>query len=403
MNPRVHVEKPVDIQLVDTPELFVRLREEWDALLAVAEEASVFVSWEWLYNWWRHYGQGHKLRILIARENGRLTGILPLYVQSVALYRRFGVELVRFIGTGGDTAPDYLGPLLAPGMEERTARALSEHLVNALHGWTVLSLSDLKSESLFLGTLEAACRANGTAHTRTVSARIAYIPLPASWDDYLAGVSRDRRYTIRNTRKKFEALNDSKFYVWTEEEGVDRILDNLIDLHHRRWQEKGTPHAFSTSAYVGFHRDVIHACAPRGWIRFYCIEALGAPFAIFYCYRFRNQIFYFQAGFNPDYQRYRPGLVLIGYAAESAIQEGNTVFDFLRGEHLYKTQWGKASRMTQGISAYRPGLAARLYRLREERIPEWKSWLKQQYPFLVRIKRAIQQGQGNTAGHHADA
>jgi CelD/BcsL family acetyltransferase involved in cellulose biosynthesis len=106
--------------------------------------------------------------------------------------------------------------------------------------------------------------------------------------------------------------------------------------------------------------------------------------AVFYCYRFRNQIFYFQAGFDPEYERLRPGLVLIGCALEHAIEEGNTAFDFLRGDHAYKTQWGKSLRETHALTTYRPGVAAFLFRMHKETIPGLKRLIKKALPFLDR-------------------
>jgi CelD/BcsL family acetyltransferase involved in cellulose biosynthesis len=397
------VRQEIEIRVVDTTEMFESLREEWDAILGAANEVSVFVSWEWQYHWWRHYGKQHRLRILTAWENGRLTGILPLYIQTTTLYPFFRVNVVRFIGTGGDTAPDYLGPLLGPLAAERTARAFVGYMVNELHGWDVLYLSDLVVDSVFGELLAQQCVAVGHAITKSVAARIAYIALPPSWDDYLAGLRRDRRYTIRNTRRKFETQHHGQFYVRVEEDGIDEAVDRLIALHHRRWQAKSERHAFSSPEYVGFHRDVIHACARRGWIRFYSLEANRVPVAVFYCYRFRNQIFYFQAGFNPDYERLRPGLVLIGYAVEHAIREGNAVFDFLRGEHEYKTQWGKSMRETRALTAYRSGLGAAVYRMREERIPAVKRWIKRMFPFLRRDWHGGHGGHGTAVRQDTDA
>ena len=382
-------QRGVEIDVVDSNEALASLRDEWDALLTKAEGVSVFVSWEWNHHWWRHYGKGHQLRVLTARQDGRLTGILPLYIQQTAVYRACPVRLLRLVGTGGDTSPDYLGPLLEPVGAGPTAAALARYLLDELPGWDVLQLSDLTAESAFWSELNAQCGARGLPRSAGISANIAYMALPASWEDYLASVHRDRRYTIRNTRRKFETQHKGRFYVHADEAGIDQPLDSLIRLHHRRWQAaKVEKHAFSSPEYVGFHRDVIHACARRGWIRFYCIDAGDVPVAVFYCYRFRGQIYYFQAGFNPDFERLRPGLVLIGYAVEHAIREGNQVFDFLRGDHEYKNQWGKSTRDTHTLTAYRPGLRAFVYRVREERVPAAKRLVKRLLPFLRRRQPA---------------
>ncbi|MDH4188389.1 MAG: hypothetical protein OEV08_15475, partial [Nitrospira sp.] len=91
------VRQGIDIRVVDNVETFESLSGAWDRLLEVAEDVSVFVSWEWLFHWWKHYGKRHELRILTSWEHGRLTGILPLYIQEISLYRHFHVRLVRFL------------------------------------------------------------------------------------------------------------------------------------------------------------------------------------------------------------------------------------------------------------------------------------------------------------------
>jgi CelD/BcsL family acetyltransferase involved in cellulose biosynthesis len=382
----------MEVRLVDSVQMFEALRDQWDALLESSPNVSVFVTWEWNYLWWRHYSKNRRLHIVTAWEDGRLMGILPLYIQRSAVYRIFAVNVARFIGTGGDTAPDYLGPLLRPDRADRTATALVDYLFDGPLEWDVLHMSDLQAGTAFWATFMSCCARRRCYVGERIAADISFITLPASWDDYLASLHRDRRYAIRSARRKFETQHRGRFYVRAGEEGLDDAVDHLISLHHRRWEARSERHAFSSLEYVGFHRDVIHACARRGWIRFYVLEADGAPVAVFYCYRFREQIYYFQAGFDPAYERLRPGLILIGYAVEHAIQEGNTVFDFLRGEHHYKTQWGKSKRRTYTLTAHHGGVGSALFRVREERLPSVKAWIKRALPFLRRGRPASHEG-----------
>jgi CelD/BcsL family acetyltransferase involved in cellulose biosynthesis len=248
--------------------------------------------------------------------------------------------------------------------------------------WDVLQLSDMTDDSLFMFELSKQSAERKLTINQQTAANIAYIRLPESWDDYLTSLHRDRRNTIRRTRRKVETQHAGRFFVRSGETDCDETLDHLIRLHHKRWKGHPDGHAFSTPQYVGFHRAVVSACAKRHWIRFYCLEADGEIVAVFYCYRFRNQIFYFQAGFDPDRERLRPGLVLIGLAVENAILEGNDVFDFLRGEHAYKNQWGKSVRETKTFVVYRPQFAAAMFHIRTQRLPVLKAWIKSAIPFL---------------------
>lgn len=366
----------MEVRQIRTSTDLAAIHSDWNELLESDPSGSVFKSWEWNYFWWQHYGKSHTLQIITVWIDGQLKAILPVYLQRTSLLRLWNLTCVRFVCTGGDTSPDDLGPIVDPATAGVTVPVLVSCLLDDVPEWDVLRLTDLDKDSMFSRELINQCLSRKLHQVTEVSATIAFAELPPSWDDYLAGVHRDRRNTIRRTRRKVESQHQGRFHVVTEQPEVDDALSSLIELHHRRWRGTVGGHAFSTQEYLGFHRDAIHACIRQGWIRFYCLEADGKRIAVFYCYRFRNKIFYFQAGFDPDYERLRPGLVLIGYAIEHAIEEGNSAFDFLRGEHSYKNQWGKSLRETHTLVAYRPGLRAKLHRIQRENIPAAKRRLK---------------------------
>jgi CelD/BcsL family acetyltransferase involved in cellulose biosynthesis len=366
----------VNIRPITTIEEFFALRSSWDELLAAMDDASIFMSWEWNYNWWKHYGKGRSLNIATAWDGDRLVGILPVYIEHRRIFRFYHFGVLRFIGTGGDTTPDDLGALLDPRISRETALALTQHLFDDVKGWHVLLLSDLQAEAPLYRTLAAESSGRGYPHLTKPAARIAYVELPATWDDYLASLNRDRRYAIRRARRILETEHQARFSAIEGEQETLAALDHLISLHHKRWRGHPDGHAFATPEYNDFHREVIRDCSRRGWIRFYCLEAGDEPVAMLYCYHFRNHVFFFQTGFDPKFERLSPGQVLIGHAIEHAILAGHCVFDFLRGEHGYKTHWAKSVRETLTLTAYRPGLSSLLIRLRWEQLPRWRRRLE---------------------------
>jgi CelD/BcsL family acetyltransferase involved in cellulose biosynthesis len=365
----------VHVSVVSDLDGFAALRPDWRALLERARIASVFLSWEWLHAWWRHYGEGHGLRLLVARLGDTVVGILPVYLQKTRVLRVVPVRTLRFVGTGGDTSPDDLDALLDPAHEAATARAFAEYVVREVGSWDVLFLTDMARDSAFRYALSEVAGLGSGAEG--VSARISYLDLPESWEAYLEAQHRDRRYTLRQTRRRIEAQPGARLFVWEDAARLDQAVDRLVALHHLRWQERGEEHAFSTPQYVAFHREVMHSCEANGWLRLYCLEIGGNIVAMYYFYRFRNQVHYFQGGFDPALAKLRPGLVLMGYAIQHAIGEGNHVFDMLRGEYEYKTQWAKERRETYYHRAYRRSPAALAYRLRHDWLPGLKSKMKE--------------------------
>jgi len=89
-------------------------------------------------------------------------------------------------------------------------------------------------------------------------------------------------------------------------------------------------------------------------------------------------VYLMQAGFDPA--KANPGRVLLGYALEHAIGEGNVVFDFLRGEHRYKDQLATGHRETQCVRVFHRTGAALAYGLRRIWLPLWKARLLRRPP-----------------------
>ena len=58
-----------------------QLRQKWGVLLRQTTGASFFQSLEWLEVYWRHFGAGQRLRVLVVLDEERPTGILPLVVR----------------------------------------------------------------------------------------------------------------------------------------------------------------------------------------------------------------------------------------------------------------------------------------------------------------------------------
>ena len=368
----------IAVQFLTTTEEFARLAPEWNRLLGKAHAASVFNSWLFQYQWWQVYGAGQPLRILVALERGETVGILALYIQKVVILG-MPVRVLRFVGSGGDTGPDDLGPVLAPEREHLVASKLARAALR-LSDFDAAVLSDIDPQSVFAAAFEEAAADARRAIFSEVSERISYIDLPASWGEFLGSMTSDRRSRFKKARRKCEAAHSARFFVWNDAANLDQVIDRLVELHRSRWAEAGGSESFASPEYLEFHRQTMKSAFARGWLRLYCLELDGEIAAITYCYRFRNRIFLMQAGFDPKLAKSNPGKALLGYALEHAIGEGNDVFDFLKGEHRYKDELATGHRETRGVRVFRNTPGGIAYRLRRVVLPLWKARLLRRPP-----------------------
>lgn len=362
------------VSFFESDDAFDELADAWRALAERSAASSIFSTWEWQSSWWRHYGagSGHRLRLLTVWDDSNvLVALLPYYIASVKVLSFVPKREAFLVGTGGDTSPDYMSALIDARVEEVATRLLVDAFMARRHEWDALRFLDVQ-EGRFAQELQRALSTSTRFATTEPASTIRIARLPASWDDYLATLDNDRRKRIRYQRRNAEKKIASTMRVCKEGDEVRVTFDHLVRLHRKRWGERGENEgSFRTQNYVEFHREAIEKCSHRDWVRLYRLDAGEEAAAVLYCYRYRDEVLFFQSGFDPALEKFSIGQILLGYAFESAIGEGRTVFDMLKGDHAYKRSWANDTRQTCEILAWRSTAAGLLslgrYRLAKMR------------------------------------
>jgi CelD/BcsL family acetyltransferase involved in cellulose biosynthesis len=341
---------------------FLALEPEWRRISERCPSRSVFQTHEWQRTWWQHYGNG-SLYTLVAYDGAQAVAILPLYkcAQKLPLVR--SLTIVRPIGVGGDTSPDYLGQIALDEHAREAAEAFANHLLQHRADWDVLELTDLADSSPLRSVLLSAPLPGGCFRLAEQPIRIRFCELPASWDLYLQTLSSHARYSVRSLRKKFLAHPEHRLFQWTDGARLDHAIDELIRLHNLRWEGRAEHHSFASERYNAFHRELMHEFFRAGWLRLYCMEMAGELIGMFYGYSFGGTLYHFQGGFDPQHEKMRAGQCLMAFAIESAIAEGCTCLDMLRGEYEYKKRWAPLARETHSYRIVRATLPARVNRV----------------------------------------
>ena len=170
---------------------FASLQEEWDELYQSCPSATPFQSWEWLYSWWKVYGEGYyELRLITVRsEEGLLVGLLPLMVRRgrlLLLGDKVNI-LYRHVMT------PYKDVLVREGWEEPVARAAARSL-KEMGGWWVADLQELMPNA---AAWEIFGHWDGPKSRAPITD---YVLIRAdSWEKLLASLSKNLRSTARRT------------------------------------------------------------------------------------------------------------------------------------------------------------------------------------------------------------
>ncbi len=339
----------VSIQLMTESE-FTAVREEWNALLSRNYNKSIFLTWEWLYSWWQHFRTPNSvLSVVCARDNtGNLKGIMPTYHEQDG--RRARMRSLHFLGNE-EACSDFLDLIVEQGREDEIVPRLLNFALDRWDscGW---DLSDIPASSGNLIHIESILRERKLRYLLRDWQICPFFELPDTVDAFVKKLKPNMRsnYKLSLNRINRNLGKFIKIYGTTEE--FQSIIETLFKLHRDRFNMKREDSGFLSERMRRFHLDVGKIFHERGWSRFYAIEADGKVVGSLYCFVYGGRTFYYQAGFDPDYEFLSVGLVLLGKGMEDSIQNGIRMFEFLRGAEAYKWRWTNTYRKTVRVVVY---------------------------------------------------
>ena len=322
------------------------LREEWDDLLSRARTNNVFVTWDFLATWWEHFRRSREGRTLLVREaDGRPVAILPFYVER--LRTRFGeARVLRNIGYADVVNPDFLDVLVEEGREDEVADLVAPLLFDD-PSWDYVEFSELDPAGSLTRMARRWARTHGLEFRLEPRATCPYVPLPATFEEYLAGRNAHFRHQLRRYRRKIQR----ELGVSWKRVGVDLDVGtgiaHLTALHQERMEATDRGGNFRKDDYRHFHRVLAERLHRSGRLYFWVLFVEGSPIATHYGFLHGDVYFGYQMGFTHRFARYSPGHYMTGVVLEKLIEEEHArEMNLLRGTDAWKYRWTDRERRT---------------------------------------------------------
>jgi len=347
------------IEVLEDVKGFHALKEEWNELLRNSPVNGLFLTWEWMHTWWRHLAEDRKLHIILVRRDRELIAIAPLCLRTARMGYLLPITTFEFLGVGY-VGSDYPDLIIRAGAEQLALQALTKYLVDRN---LILELSQVLSTSSYMSGLQSLIKEHGWQVSSKVTHICPYINLTGlDWETYLASVGHSHRYNYRRRLKNLQKeFVDFQFEQIHSEDQVKVTLLKLIELHNLRWNERGGSDAFHRPGLLSFHADISHGALRQDSLRLYVLRLNGKVAAILYGFKYNNVFYYYQSGFDTSLARYSVGMVIMGLAIKSALEEGMEKFDFLHGDEEYKYRWASERHELIRISCVPPGKTGVVY------------------------------------------
>lgn len=331
---------------------FRTLGAVWNHLLLSMEYPIVFLTWEWIYTWWEHFGANNREPvILVVYEGEHVRGILPLYAEC-AIFRDYwlsGRVLTHCSAT--DLFPDHVDLIAAPDHAGQCLDSILEFLSSQYRAWDVLQIPLVASSSRLMGWLHGAGKLALPAGLDIEPASLAYfIRIDGTFEDYLSRLDTKHRYNVRSRAKKLRERQDFRYASGDDDQVA--CLRRLFALHRKRAARKGIVSSFVDQRVHSFHEAFAARVADFGWLSLRELRRPDVVIASSYNFDFGGRVFSYQKGFDPEYERYGPGSVLMLEVIREAFTCQRLEYNFLQGDEAYKREWTRDRRILSNVTIY---------------------------------------------------
>ena len=328
------------LELITEEESFYNLENEWNSLLQESEANSIFLTWEWMSTWWSFFGDEGQLWIVVARspDSGSILGLAPLYLHDSTLIPGFlpHHHELGFLGAN-EIAPDHLDFIVRKGYEHTVASELIEYIYSNVK-WDILRFEGLSSKSPLNRLLKSRLSSWGN---NLILKTGAILQLPDNWETYHATLGKTLRKNLRKDAQKLERDHSGQVHLSraNNQSDIKATLQALFHLANKVSEMHGSVYTLGPAVMREFHYQLANALHDKNWVRIYKIAIGDKIIAALYSYHYNNVISGYQMAYDLSWKDYHLGTQILAHSIKQSIEEKAQVYDFLRGEHSYLSQW----------------------------------------------------------------
>ncbi len=336
------------IETIETTDRLFEIELDWEELYQADPHAHVYLSSDFLFS--VAIRVEGKFRIITAWSvDDRLIGVLPLMVTTQwDNSARCLNNVLDMLGHVFDA--DYTGILCAPELEAPICRAFASEVSGMDFGRIILNYFSASESRLevFTGAFNASLfETKANEHRinegQTNNLVCPYVDLPASFPEYLAGLSSNSRQKIRRLLRQLDS-DPSLTIKKTRPETYTQDVTILARLWYQKHVEKkGEKRA---ARLADMFKEVVMLGLASGMVYLAILWRDGQPIAAQanYIDKVKQEALFHVAGRDESVRDLSAGLMLQAHCIRWAIANGLKRFDFTIGDEPYKYSLGGVDR-----------------------------------------------------------
>jgi CelD/BcsL family acetyltransferase involved in cellulose biosynthesis len=300
---------------------------KWNRLLSRNPTSTVFCSPTWQSAVVNEFVPAGQFRLITVSRGEDLLAVFPL-----------GLNTASMLETPGRWVTDYLDPLIdATAAEECWAIILE--LLGDLWDWSVIGvqLHNIRGNSPLREILKNLSPKFGFEYEERIAMMAPYIPLPKTWDEYLASLDSHERKEIKRKIRNAQTKGQMRWLTLTKPDEMAEAFERALSGMRQAESLKAD---FTEEVLLGYLRRLCPKLSEQG--DFYVQELWvdGKASAWLLALRSAQGPMIYNTSYDFAQKQWSPGIVSFSLAIQDAIAAGNPIFNLLRGGEEYKKRLG---------------------------------------------------------------
>lgn len=321
------------IMEINSVEDFKSLRRIWNYLLGKSGDRNIFLTWDWLFTWWKYFGNNKKLNILLVEDQNDIVGIIPLLCSKYPI--SFGETVVENIGLN---LSDYGGIIYSDEDNNQTNKMFDLIKSYLKNNKLMLRFDQIPNDSKFINLLHNHSFCQDSLFIGVKKTGFSpYLPIQSSLDEHLNILAKKFRKNLRIGEKNIEKkIGNIEFKKYSTSNSLEKNLNDFWDLHQKKFKYQNLPYFNKTQKE--FLTEVAKTFSQNGWLNLSFLDVNGQHASGILGFEYYGKYYYYQTAFDPK-NSYSVGNIHILYLLKDLITRNLKEFDFLRGDEAYKFRW----------------------------------------------------------------
>jgi CelD/BcsL family acetyltransferase involved in cellulose biosynthesis len=318
------------IEFIQGKESIKAFAKEWDAAIPLSFTAALGQS-AW-YLSFQEVFPTKEFVLVVAREGGRIVGLLPLALERTDARGLYFSQVTTF--ARGDYQPPIADPAHAETALPAMIDAAIEHFGRGrVYRWAAIPATDAAARILpahfdakgmsWVKHTDIASRLNINGRT--------YEQIEASW-------SKSHRGDVRRQKKRLAEKGALSLVQPQSLDEAMRLLHEFFDVHDEKWLSQGQPGRFRDPAERRHFETILQSMWQRG-VMLTALRCGDVNVSFAFGFFSDTWVQWYRPSYRTQYEKLSPGKIHVAMMLEEACRQGWKGIDFLTGAEGYKAQW----------------------------------------------------------------